>query len=273
MAPRWLTRLRLPPFLPAYALLCLVIAYAGGSLWLGLARLEAITRFSDSTARSAETIRALASLQNAVSEVDSAGRGYALSGDEAYLQLFERGRRRVPPLLAQLRDSLREDTAKLAMIEGLVPLIAEHTTLSASTIERRRSSPEAPFQTSVDHRGKESADEIRITVDAIEARERDRLTRDGETLAQSIRDARRDIYLMTALTLLLVLALFRSVKRLRAFLPFLPAEGMRIPETLGSPSAASDDRIGSLLRDAAMRIRLASSTVASGSAEAAHVSA
>jgi CHASE3 domain sensor protein len=274
MALRLPARFRLPPFLPAYALLCLVIAYAAGSLWLGLARLDAIVRFSESTAQSATMMRALESLQSAVSEVDSAGRGYALSGDEAYLQSFERGRRRIPPLLAQLRDGMRDDTAKLAMIEGLVPLIAEHTTLSASTIERRRSTPDAPYETASDHRGKESADEIRITVEAIEARERDRLTRDNETLAVSIRDARRDLYLMTVLTLLLALALFRAVKRLKAFLPFLPSD-----RTLAAASAASatppasDAGIGMLLRDAALRIHLALSATPGDSAKAAHLRA
>ncbi len=275
MALRLPARFRLPPFLPAYALLCVVIAYAAGSLWLGLARLDAIVRFSESTAQSATMMRALESLQSAVSEVDSAGRGYALSGDEAYLQSFERGRRRIPPLLAQLRDGMRDDTAKLAMIEGLVPLIAEHTSLSASTIERRRSAPDAPYETASDHRGKESADEIRITVEAIEARERDRLTRDNETLAVSIRDARRDLYLMTVLTLLLALALFRAVKRLKAFLPFLPSDRTlaAASATSATPSSASDTGIGMLLRDAALRIRLALSATPGDSAKAAHLRA
>ena len=44
-------RFRIPPLFPPYAILVLVIAYAIGSLWLGLSRLDAITELTAANAR------------------------------------------------------------------------------------------------------------------------------------------------------------------------------------------------------------------------------
>jgi CHASE3 domain sensor protein len=252
-------RLRLPAFLPAYAVLALVAAYAVASLWLGLARLDAVLRFVESGAHAATTMDELASLRTAIGDIETGSRGFALTADASYLESFERGRRAVPPLLAQLRDRLREQTADLAAVEALVPLIAEQTVISAAAIEKKRTTPDQPYDAEFARRGKDSSDRIRAIVGALATREQEALTRDRQMLDAKVRDARRDIYLMAALTLLLAAALLLAVRRIRAFVP-----GPRGPLTAGTvdvgaaaPTRPPDAVAGTLLRDALLRLRLA----------------
>jgi len=134
-------RIRIPPLLPPYIVLALVITYAVGSLWLGLARIDAITQLTEAAAENAATAKDLNDLLAAVNDIENAGRGYALTADESYLEPFERGRRRVPALLSELRDKMRDDKVELALIEDLVSLIAERTTITVTGIERKRNAP------------------------------------------------------------------------------------------------------------------------------------
>ncbi len=120
-------RIRIPPFLPPYAVLFLVVAYALGSLWLGLARFDAITRLTESAAQKAATLYDLQDLLHAVHYFEAAGRGFALRADDSYLEPFERERRRIPDLLSGLRDKVRGDESEIALIEDLVPMIADRS--------------------------------------------------------------------------------------------------------------------------------------------------
>src|SRR5262252_7808289 len=62
-------RPRIPPLLPTYFLLVLVVVFAVGSLWIGLERLDAIERIADSRADSALTGQELQSLRSMVSDI------------------------------------------------------------------------------------------------------------------------------------------------------------------------------------------------------------
>ena len=77
-------RFRIPPFLPPYAVLLLVATYALGALWLGLERVDAITRVSDAASQNHETAKDLKDLLAAITDIETAGRGYALTGDVDY---------------------------------------------------------------------------------------------------------------------------------------------------------------------------------------------
>ncbi len=259
-------KLRIPPFLPAHTILVLAVAYAAGSLWLGLTRLDSIATIADSGAKSAATVQVLEGLLIAVSDIESAGRGFALTADESYLVPFDRSRREVPVLLAELRDRMRDDPAELMTIERLVPLIAERTEISAAGIERKRSAPDKPYGMIFGTRGKESSAEIRAIVMGLVERERDQLVRDRVTLDNALRGARRDMYLMSGLTLLVVLLLYYAVRRLRAFMPFAPV--IRVADKVNAaPTAALAERgsgIDTLIGDALLRARLATTDAAQG---------
>ena len=92
-------RLSMPPFLPPYAVLFLVVAYAAGSLWLGLVRLDEITQQTESASRNAAIINDLQALLNAVSDIDATGPIATTASTTSLADTFEQARRRVPMLL------------------------------------------------------------------------------------------------------------------------------------------------------------------------------
>lgn len=252
-------RLSMPPFLPPYAVLFLVVAYAAGSLWLGLARLDDITRQSESASRNAATINDLQALLNTVSDIDAAGPNASIASTTSLAETFEQARRRVPILLSALRDKVRNNASELALVEDLVPLLAERTTLTASSIERRRTAPDPPVETTTDLSGKASPDRIRAIIASLELREQEELNQSRQARIRTIGEARRDLYIMAGVTLLLVTSLFLAVRRLRSFMPVVPGAGApsAVAVAPGHSPDATDAGVGTLLGDALLRARLA----------------
>ena len=154
-------RFRIPPFFPPYAVLVLVITYAIGSLWLGLSRLGVITELTAANARNRATLHNLQALSAAVIDIEMAGRGFALTADESYLEPLERGRRQIPLLLSDLRDRMRDDTVELGLVEEVVSMIAVRTTITLADIERKRAAPDQPYEKTFGARGKDSSEAIR----------------------------------------------------------------------------------------------------------------
>ncbi len=254
--------LRLPRVLPTYLLLALVIVFAIASAWLGLTRLDTIVELEEASASSAETAHLLQALRNAVVDIDAAGRGYALTGEDGELTLYERARGDIPQLLAKLRDRVRDDRDELALVESLVPLIARVTTLSGAAIEQRRSAPSlSDAGTPGDRKTTEAIGGIVAT---LEARERAQLARDRGTLIASIDAARRDRYLLASLIVLLAFLLFMAVRRLKSFLPPEPRAGGT--QTAAVAAERPETRIALLLYDALLRARLASKAHADSAA-------
>ena len=250
---------RIPPFLPPYAVLLLVVTYAVGALWLGLERVESITRLTDAGAQNAETAKDLKDLLAAVTDIETSGRGYALTADEGYLEPFERARRRIPVLLSSLRDKMRDDKVELGLIEDLVSLIAERTTITVSGVERKRAAPDRPYEMAFGRRGKETTDEIRTIIATLEAREHDEASQLRSTLARTIESARGDLFVAAGVTLLLVACVFFAVRRLRSFMPPPPstAQGRTVEIVVPSSPLESDVELDARLRDALLRARSA----------------
>lgn len=255
-------RFRIPPFLPPYALLVLVITYAIGALWLGSARLDGITQLTEAAARNAETANDLNALVAAINDMESAGRGFVITGDESFFEQFERGRRRAPGLLSSLRDKMRDDTTELSLIEELVSLISERSTMIGTGIERRRSAPDQPPDMTLRSRARETSDGIRKVVATLEAREQDELRQIRGTLTRTLDAARRGLYVMAGVTLLLVVSLFLAVRRLRTFISVTPEGGARGEIEIARIAGADtlDAGVGTLLRDALLRVRLAAAS-------------
>jgi CHASE3 domain sensor protein len=107
-------RSRIPPLLPTYFLLVLVVLFAAGSLWIGLERLDAIERLAYSRAESAMTVQDLQSLRTLVSDVVNSTQTYLHTRDSANLDVFERARRSVSAQLTSLRDRMRGSPDDLA---------------------------------------------------------------------------------------------------------------------------------------------------------------
>ena len=264
---------RIPPFFPPYAVLVLVIAYAIGSLWLGLSRLDAIAELTAANARNRATMHDIQALSAAVADIETAGHGFALTVDESYLEPLERGRRQIPILLSALRDRMRDDTVELGLIQELVPLVAERTTRTLAGIERKRITPDQPYEAAFGSGGKELSAEIRRIFVALEAREQDEIGQVRQTFEKAIVGIRRGLYLMAGVTLLLVVALFMAVRRLRSFIPETPdaVSGSTVDIAAGASPAAKDAGVGTLLHDALLRARLAAASTPAESSHGKHL--
>ena len=252
-------RFHIPPFLPPYAVLLLVVTYAFGALWLGLERVEAITRLADAGSQNAETAKDLKDLRAAVSDIETSGRGYALTADDSYLASFELAQRRIPVLLSGLRDKMRDDKVELGLIEDLVALISERTTITVAGIERKRGAPDEPYEMAFGRRGKETTDAIRTIISTLESREHDEALQIRSTLGRTIDSARGDLYVAAGVTLLLVACVFLAVRRLRSFMPPPPvrAAAQGLEATLSATPLQSDVELDARLRDALLRARSA----------------
>ncbi len=216
----------------------------------GRRRLDGIRQLTEAAAQNAETANNLNGLVAAINDMETAGRGFVITGDESFVEQFERGRRRAPALLSSLRDKMRDDPAELSLIEELVSLISERTTIIVAGIEKRRSAPDQPPDAAFRRRARETADGIRTIVATLEAREQDELRQIRGTMTRTLDAARRGLYVMAGVTLLLVIFLFLAVRRLRAFISVTPDPGGR-----GAIEIAHDGGVGA--RDAGVGALLA----------------
>jgi CHASE3 domain sensor protein len=258
----------IPPVLPTYLLLVLVIFFAIASAWLGLERLDTIERLDESSIKAAQTVHDLQALQNAVVDIETSARGYVLTGDAADIELYERARRNVPLLLTSLRDRMRDNPEALALVESLVPLIAKRTALSGAAIEQKRSAPDAALPSEEGRPGKEATDAIRAVIAKLEAREQEQLAHDRRALVADIEAARRDRYLLTAVIVLLTVLLFLAVRRLKSLIP--PELRIDLESAVDVPKipVTADGRVASLLQDALLRTRIAAAATPANTPEA-----
>jgi CHASE3 domain sensor protein len=256
-------RLRIPPLLPTYFLLVLVVVFAVGSLWIGLERLDAIERLADSRADSAMTGRELQSLRSMVADIVNSSQAYVRTGDAANLEVFERARRGVSAQLTSLRDHMRDSHEELAAVERLVPLIARTIELAGASMERARGGPDVARGDEAPASYRDALDEIHRIVSDLEVREREQVAIDGRALVAEMGTARILDYALAALVILLAALLFFAARRLSLFIP--PA-----PRTHAATTVALDDdaslrstnaRIAMLLEDALARARLAADVV------------
>jgi len=253
-------RPRVPPLLPTYVLLVLVVVFAVGSLWVALDRLEAIDRLAETRAESAATVQDLQSLQATLNDIVTSAQGYARTGVNENLELFERARRRVPTQLSSLRDRVRDSPAELALVERLVPLMARTSALASGVIERARATPASHDVQDAPAPYRDSVDAIRKIIAELETREQDQLARDGRALTAAISTARILQYALAALIVLLVALLFMSARRLSSFIPPAPRDAGSALQPGEESADASNARIAMLLDDAMARARLAAAT-------------
>ncbi len=249
-------RPRIPPLLPTYFLLVLVVVFAVGSLWVGLDQLGTIERLAASRAESAATVQELQSLGDTLNDIVTSAQGYARTGANENLDLFERARRSIPTQLTRLRDRMRDSPSELTLVERLVPLIARTTALAGAAIERT-----APAENEAPEAGatyRDSFEAIRAIITNLESREQDELARDGRALTAALSSAQILQYALAVLIVLLAGLLFMAARRLSSFIPPAPRPDAASAVELGGESpAASNARIAMLLDDAIARARLA----------------
>ncbi|MGZ8203806.1 MAG: CHASE3 domain-containing protein [Burkholderiales bacterium] len=247
-------------FLFCILLLSLAALYTIGSAWITVERIGRLQAAGTATAQSQQVLSALHAFATAAVDLESSARGYALAGNDAYLQPFEAARRQAPLRLDELRDLLRDEPKQLARVEQLTPLLAERISISEHAIALKRAAPDEPYVLRFGSRGRESSDEIRRTVEDIEADERQDLATRKSAWQQELERARTTEALsalssLTVITLSLwaLLRLRRTEAEMSAPAPSpLPLPATAPPAPVSPPAADFDALVDETLRRSAL---------------------
>src|SRR6266545_628932 len=232
-------------FLFCCLLLSLAAIYTIGSTWITVERIGRLDAAGKATAQSQQVLSALHAFATAAVDLESSARGYALTGNEAYLQPFEVARRQAPMRLDELRDLLRDDPTQLARVEKLTPLLAERISISEHGIAQKRTAPDEPFVLRFGSRGRESTDEIRRSVEDIEADERQDLAIRKSVWQQELERARTTEALSSLSSLTVITLSLWALLRLRrseapALAPSAPPQAEPAPTAAATSPPAAD---------------------------------
>ncbi|SRR6266540_2878892 len=260
-------------FLFCILLLALAALYTLASVWITVERIGRLDAAGKATAQSQQVLSALHAFATAAVDIESSARGYALTGNEAYLQPFEAARRQAPLRLDELRDLMRDEPKQLARVERLTGLLAERIAISDHGIAQKRTAPDEPFVMRFGSRGRESSDEIRRTVEDIEADERQDLAARKNVWQQELERARTTEALSALSSLTVITLSLWALLRLRRSEAPAPAASVaaaaapapRAP--MPEPAADFDTLVDETLRRAA----LLQASHPAGSAERARV--
>ena len=134
-----------------------------------------MTRIQGLITQSFEVIKAAHEIERTVSDAERSERNHLITGDRAQLAEYQELARRVPPLLAQLRDK-----ASAGSQSGRIPALEQQLAVSLAEIERlarthEREGPEAAQRALREHLGSDSLRRIADTIDAVVAAEDRRL--------------------------------------------------------------------------------------------------
>lgn len=126
--------------------------------------------------RSHRFVEATGGVLSALKDVETSGRGYAITGDESYLEPLAEAKALWPRLLAELRELGADHPPHRARLDALATLAAQRTEESERLIALRRSDGVVAAQARVaSGRGKQLMDQTREVVGELIADEQRRL--------------------------------------------------------------------------------------------------
>jgi len=190
-----------------FAVLLLVGAalYAVTSMWMALARLDRLGGAGEAMLHAEESRTLAQGLLATAVDVETAMRGFVLSGDPALLMPLDGARTRAPRQLDALRDRVRSDPEQLSRLNRLTREFAESLTLSELIVERHRGAPGATE--AIDdlvERAMAATKSMRALVDEIDTTQTQRLDSARAEWTVQLRNARTVEIAMCALTLAVV---------------------------------------------------------------------
>jgi len=163
----------------AFALTCLSV--------VGIISFTSVTRLGEDVERARHAEQVILTLRTVLAtttDVETAQRGYALTGIERFLEPYSDARQRIGEEIEELRRLTADDAVQRTELARLMPLVNERIAEAARLVELRRSQGFAAAQMAVaSGHGKELQDRVRASVAAMEANERTRL-RERDRLAR-----------------------------------------------------------------------------------------
>jgi methyl-accepting chemotaxis protein len=151
-----------------------------------------------------EVLTTLSQLMMALQDVETGQRGYIITGDESYLSPYTAAVSSVEVHLSHLVELVNDNARQAARAQQLAPLISEKLDAIEAGIEARRKGDFAAAQQVVlSGRGKESMDDIRTQVTAMNQSEEALLASRAAAAIDAARQVSMTILLGTLLAILL----------------------------------------------------------------------
>ncbi len=164
---------------------------AGSSILIALLSFAAIARLRDDGARVAHTqevIGALEAVLATATDAETAGRGYVITGSEAYLQPYDDALRDIGTELARIRELTADDEAQQRRLNALQVLVAQRIArVQNHIVTRREHGFEEARALMTEGRGRQLHDSIRALIGEMTGAERTLLSASQTRTAHSTR--------------------------------------------------------------------------------------
>jgi PAS domain S-box-containing protein len=180
---------------------------------VGIISFTSVTHLSeeaDRTRHSEEVISTLRLVLSTTTDVETAQRGYIITGNEGFLQPYAEARHRIDDELGELRTLTADNVEQQSRLSRLVVLVNERIDQAEKNVERRRSQGFDAAQAAIaGGQGKQLQDRVRAIVAETEATERSQLHEREQVTRRSAMVARTVISGGSALAIgFVVIALF-----------------------------------------------------------------
>lgn len=221
---------------------------------VGAITYRATTRLIDASEARKHTFEVLLQLDEIVSllkDVELGQRGFALLGDETYLEPYTRAIGMIEPRLQAIRAATSDEPRQQQRLDRLEPLVRERVAFAAKVIDLQKTqSAEAALQLTRTGRGKELTDRIGAVIGEIKQEEERLLKERVSAAGRDAEQAKRSILLGTAAALLLAgLAGFLLARNIAGPLRQLTTAADQITRgdlNASLPTAEREDEVGML---------------------------
>ncbi len=192
----------------------LALALIAGTFWLSYRSTARLVESSRAVAHTLEEEGEVRGLLLSLVDVDTATRGYVITGQEQFLEPYEAALRRIPAQVAQLRQATADNPVQQRHLDALASLIESRMERSRKLIELRRGQQARAAEDMIrSGEGKALMDSIRETAAAMEVEE-SRMLRDRMQRAEtSARHAQATGILGNLVASLILIAVFVRLTR------------------------------------------------------------
>jgi methyl-accepting chemotaxis protein len=171
-----------------FALAILVVALMG---LVAYRSTGLVAEASGWVAHTHEVIALLSDIDDRLTDAESADRGFALTGNEAFLDLYEQAKREIPPLLRRLREVTASNEELSRQIDELEPAAMSRLAFSTKVIEtRRKEGLDTAAALVTTGEGRRQMRNVRALIARMAGIEQRLLRQRNEAAAQAVRAAR-----------------------------------------------------------------------------------
>jgi methyl-accepting chemotaxis protein len=174
--------------------------------WLAYSNTAALADRRDLSQHTYEVLREIGNVRTAIVDAETGMRGFALTGNESFLDVYTRGRDAIQPEVDMLAMLTADNAAQQSAVQQLRTAVGEELRFLADAIDQRRLSFDAALRAIAPGTGKANMDRIRDVLAGME-REETRLLGLRDSEAQRIEQTTFDTILYgTILTFLILIA-------------------------------------------------------------------